>query len=307
MLKYKGQSLAIVLVLLIVGSIIGFALYARFVRESGRVVDEKASAESNELTETIIGLVSTSNYEKVKDDAVLEFLGTDCDEDSLKNEGCRRSGIDLTDLTAFFSGLDIDVDFAELGFDFEPGYCLTELAMRYRLPGDEVTVDQDDAYSIFLNKVDWPSCNIDFVMTDNGNADGFVMSTFYKDASYKDYDFNDILGFSYFEPEVESHWTPYNSGLDLLSFPAAYPGSKDGFSLDEVRFKSLGGSSNLRWDVSGTGCSIDDYLMMEVGATCGGKYVGKNFVIPAQVFAPPVFDYVLFNGEGELIPEAIEL
>jgi hypothetical protein len=308
MKKYKGQSLAIVLVLLIVGSIIGFALYARMIRDSERTVEEKASSEANELTETVIGLVSTSNYEELQSSDALSFL--DC-TDSFETSGCRKSNMSIDELEEYFSILGLqEVDLSSYDFALEDGYCFTELAMRYGLDDDEVTIEQDDAYSLFLGDIgDWDNCSIDFGMTNNGSADGFVMSTFYGNhnaegeiVSYKDYEVEDILGFTYTSGE---NWISYASGTDFLSFPDTYPGTKEGSNLHEVRFKSLGGSSNLRWRVIGSGCDVDQYLVMEVGSTCGGKYVGKSFVVPGEVFSPPVFDYVLFNGRGELRPEPI--
>ena len=115
MKNYQAQSLAVVFVLLIVGSVIGFALYSRFAQESRRTVDEKASSEANELTETIIGLISTSSYEKIKSSKVLEFFS--CDENDLENDGCHKSEIGLVELEDFFSRMDLNVDFSEFDFD----------------------------------------------------------------------------------------------------------------------------------------------------------------------------------------------
>jgi len=310
--KYTGQSLAIVLVLLLVGSIIGFALYARFVRESERIVDEKASAEANELTETIIGLISTSDYEKIVSDEVLDsFFG--CDSDALEISGCRKNNVNTEDLKGYFDLLGLgEVSFEAFDFEEQGEYCLSEIAMRYGLSDDEITLEQDNSFSLFLNKVeDWSSCSIEFILTDGGSAEGFVMSTFYgthdpdtlRILEYKPYDHEDIQGFYY--GSGGDNWQGYQSSIDKLSFPSVYPGLKDGYALHEIRFKSLGDSSNLRWEVSGSGCVVKSYLVMEVGSTCQGKYVGKRFLVPSEVFAASIFDYVLFNGEGELKPERI--
>ena len=306
--KYKGQALAIVFVLLIVGSVIGFALYARMIRESERAVGERASSEANELAETTVGLINSSNYESLKSECVLAFL--DCEEEDLSTEkGCRQYNISLLELEDFFTCLNLDVDFSSHNFDFDPdtSYCFGELFLRYGLADDEVTIEQDNAYSIFLGGTDWDSCELSFYMTGSDLAEGFVMSTFYGQhdeagniLSYKDYEPSDIIGFSYSEREK---WETYSSGTQALTFPSTYPSSKGDYSLHEVRFKALSDSSNLRWESSR--CPISQYLIMEVGMTCGGKYVGKSFMIPSEIFAPSMFDYVLFNGRGELKPEPI--
>ncbi len=307
MKKYKGQVLEIVLVLLLVGSILGFALYARFIRESERVVDEKASAEANELTETFIGLVSSSDYEKLKDENVLEVL--DCNQEQLKSSECRKAGLSMENLNTYFERLGVDGANFEV-FDFNGDYCSAEVAMRYGLADDEVTIEQDESYSIFLDSANWSSCEVNFIMRNNGFSDGFVMSLLYGDylegelVSYKEYESGDIIGFTYSDVS-KANWQPYSSGIQPLSFPSTYGFEKEDYKLHEVRFKSLGGSSNLRWEVSDFGCEIDEYMVMEVGATCGGKYVGKQFIIPGEVFSPALFDYVLFNGTGPLVPEKI--
>ncbi len=306
--KYGGQTLAIVLVLLIVGSIIGFALYARLGRESQRIVDEKSASESDQLVDTIVGLISTSDYEQVKGSDALNFF--ECDEETLRDDGCSKEQVDLTTLQGFFEALGSDsIDFEEFGIAEDPKSCLSDLSMRYSLPDDEITIEKDDVYSIFVDKVDdWGSCNIKFFMTDSGSSDGFVLSTFYKDGdNYESYGFEDIVGYGYEgKTNLGGNWTSYVSGVDKVEFPAFSPGvGRDVDFLSEIRFKSLGGSSNLRWEASN--CDIEDYLVMKVGATCGGKNVVRSFVIPGQVFAPPLFDYVLFNGQGELKPEPISV
>lgn len=305
MKKYKGQVLEIVLVLLLVGSIIAFALYARFIRESERVVDEKASAKAHELTETLIGLLSNSNYEKIRSDEALELL--DCDSNLLSTTGCRKENLNIEDLNRYFQKIDLESDFSS--FDFDGDYCFSEIAMKFGLGEDEITLSQDESFSLFLNKADWDSCDIQFLLTNNGESDGFVMSTLYGEyengelKKFKDYEFEDILGFSYSEPLL--NWQPYSSGVDFLKFPGDFEVKKGEFKLHEVRFKSLGGSSNLRWEVSSFGCELSDYIMMEVGSTCGGNYSGKSFVLPSESFSPSIFDYAIFNGRGDLKPQPI--
>jgi hypothetical protein len=312
MLKYKAQSLAIVLVLLILGAIIGFALYARSVREAERVVDEKSAAEANELTETIMGLIGMSDYERIKSEPVLSIL--ECLEDDLSSTGCRKTGLTLTEVAELLEAMEVtEVDFSGFSADSEQSedFCTTEIAMRFGMQDDEVTVEKDDTYSIFFAGIDWNNCDVDFKLSRNGVANGFVMSTFYgthnpetlRILEYKPYDHEDIQGFYY--GSGGDNWQGYQSSIDKLSFPSVYPGLKDGYALHEIRFKSLGDSSNLRWEVSGSGCVVKSYLVMEVGSTCQGKYVGKRFLVPSEVFAASIFDYVLFNGEGELKPERI--
>jgi hypothetical protein len=310
MKKYKSQSLAIILVSLVVGSLVAFALYARIAREADRAVSEKAASEANELTETIIGLVSTTDYDDIKKAEVLDVLypssESPCTEEALYSGGCRRSNITLVELNDFAKALGLEnVDLTSFDFDdgVEGDYCSVEIAMRYNSPEDAITIEPDDAYSVFLNRVDWDSCDsIDFYMEDNDSSEGFVMSAFYGNddedgnfVEYKEYEQSDIHGFLY--SGSEENWIDYNPPLTFPSLD--YLVTKDNFPLYELRFKSLGGTSDLSWVVSGD-CEIKNYIIMEVGSTCGDKYVGKDLVLHGAVFSPPIFDYVLFNGFGEL-------
>ncbi len=305
-MRYSGQALAIVLVLLLVGSIIGFALYARTIREAERTVGERAAAESNELVETTIGLVSTSEYQQLKV-GFIDFVG-DCEEDNFLDQGCRENNMNVERVETFFEEyllLD-NADLSKFDRDLDTDYCLTEMALKYITPSDDVIIQQDDAFGFFLHKADWDAgCEVSFVMS-NGDASGFTLSEFYAEhdsddnvLSYKNYKHDDIKGYLY--SGSGENWSSPPSSFVYKSSNA----SKEGNFLHELRFKSLGGWSRLSWDIADS-CDLEDYFLMEVGSTCGGKYVGKNFIVPADLFAPPIFDYVLFNGVGEIKPESID-
>ncbi len=309
MKKYPSQALAVVLALLIVGSILGFVLYASMIRESERVVEQKSSAEANELAETMVGLISTAGYEKVNNEEVLTLL--DCDLASLSlpgSVGCSRDNMSLEDLEDVFFEMGLEeLDLSGFSQELVDDFCVGEISMR-SLSDEGVLIEQDEVYSIFLNKINWESCEINFEMSSeefgSSAAEGFVMSTFYalydseELVAYKPYEFEDILGFSYsVGGENMINYT------DSLNFPSSYPGVKtfegQDYSLDEVRFKSLGGSSHLSWNVVGN-CNAGNHLLVELGATCGGNYIGKSFVLPEAYFSPPMFDYVYFQGYGDL-------
>ena len=303
MRKYTGQALAIVFAILIIGSVIGFALYARMIRDSERVVDERASIEANELTETVVGLISTSDYDALQGDCVFSFFG--CEREGLRGNSCRRSEISLDDLVIFLECLGIeDVDVSRLEFDKD--YCNLELAMRYLRSDEGIVIPKDYAHSFFLHRVDWDSCNrVSFQMNDEG-ARGFVMSSFYGTVddgeiiALKEYEMDDMEGFLY--SGIDQNWSSYNSGSSL-SFSLDhndYSVFKDDYGVYEVRFKSLGGVSNLTWSTSGD-CDMREALSFEVGATCGEQYIGKTFVVPADMFTHPVFDYVFYSGDENLI------
>ncbi len=310
MQKYSAQALAIVLVLLVIGSIVGFALYTRTARESVRIVDERTSTEANELTETLVGMINASDYATVRGQEVLGFL--ECETESLyTSEGCRKANLDLSDLQEFSESLGLEgVDFSS--FDFFPeqdsDYCTSEIFMRYQSSGDRIEIERDSVHSIFFNRVDWDLCQgVEFFMEgDESSTQGFVLSTFYGELDgedinyYKGYEHSDITGYLY--GNTGDNWQTYNG--DGISFN---PGNsiQGNYSLHEVRFKSIGGRSILTLgDVDGS-CDLSESLIVEVGSTCGGKYIGKNFLVLGDIPAPSIFDYVFFSGDGDLKIDSI--
>ncbi len=308
--KYSGQALAIVLVLLIVGSIIGFALYARMIRESERVVDEKASSEANELVETTIGFMSTLGYDQIKNENVLWQINECTDVNLQSNDGCRTNNLTLQEVEDLLQEMGIEnPDLSD--FERDINYCVMELAL-YSSASLGITIDKDYSYPIFFNNAEnLENCEITFTMEKlEEGTNSFVMSTFYAHRNesgellnYKPYQFEDIVGFKYGE-EGGNNWEEYTTGTDLtFSSSGTYPIKKDLestlYAIDEIRFKSLGGKSKLIWNAN-SDCELEDPLWIEVGATCGGNYVGKSFIMPEESFAPPMFDYVYFQGKGGL-------
>ena len=318
-MKYSGQVLAFVLVLLLIGTVVGFALYARSVREAERLVSERAASEANELVETVIGVIGTADFDDITSDNVLSELedssSSPCSESELaSSSGCRRSDMNMYEMEDLISRMvAYEVDLRSFDRDLED-FCKGELMLRYGMQDDEIILEKDEVYGMFFDDVDnWGSggCRIDYHMDPSNYdvPDGFIMSTFYKDdSSYKSYSHSDIEGFLYSgigSSGKGGDWSSYNYSTDYLSFPSDYPGVIGSSSLYEVRFTSIGGRSILTWEMSN--CDLDDlYLVVEVGGTCHDRYVGKRFNVPSEPYAPRIFDYVLFNNEGELRPERIQ-
>jgi|GEM_PF-2362061 len=320
MKKYPSQAFAIVLALLVVISIIGISFYARTLRDTERVIDERSSAEANELAETVIGLIGTLDYSQIRNEDVLDLLG--CKEFGLSTEECRKYNLNVSELAEVLQvmGLKEDqVDLSSFAPELNEEFCLTEVAI-HSLSEEGVRIEKDEVYSIFVRGISWDDCEMNFRMQDYG-ASGFVMSTFYGDYDsnnnlkyYKPYEFEDIVGFKY--GADGRNWVRYSSNENLTfssSGEENYPFKKEfgeeedkkEYFLDEVRFKSLGGASQLSWNIWGN-CKVGDYLLVEVGATCGGRYAGKSFILPEASFSPPMFDYVYFQGRGDLILQSSE-
>jgi len=304
--KYDAQSLALVMVLLIVGAVIVFALYTRSVREQERLVGERASAEANEIAETAAGIIGSSDYNKVGEVFTHEL--DDCDDFGV---GCNQENISMEDFAEILDELhdyiDVSEELRELGEIGEvEDYCTADISIRYGTERDDVGIERDEVYSLFLKPENPSGCEIDFEMRPVDNPEGFIMSTFSKDGGpgekYLPYDRGDIQGYQY--DGDSGNWKEHAPETGLIKLPEDMPQDRDVVNIYEIRFKSLGGLSRLSWDASDA-CELKDIFLIQVGATCGDRYVGKEFAMPSEPFAPPIFDYVLFNGAGELRPERI--
>lgn len=299
----------LVLVLLLVGTVIAFSLYTRSVREAERVAQEKASSEANELTETAIGLISMSNYSNLSSPGALDSLG--CSEGNLATDvGCRSERLSLPEAQTFFESIvegDLDIDLSDFDREID-GYCTTEFMLRYGNESDRILIEKDSVYSLFFSGASFPPCVANFYLNSTQasppSGSGFIMEASYKTNDVlKEYHPSDIVGFRY--EDGGSRWQSYTAGSALtFSAGSIYRGVKDGHSLHEVRFTAVGGSSFLKWEFSD--CASDEYMIVEVGATCKDRYVGKRFTVPSEPYAPPIFDYVFFNNEGDFRPEKLQ-
>lgn len=318
--RYSGQALAIVLVLLVVGSIIGLALYARSLKDTGRVTQEKGSAEANELAETIIGILSTTDYQKIMQtcrDGEVDYLADP--------DGCKPSGDTLQDVENFLNEVGAATDGSILnnfvGTDATTPKCESaDLSLSYATQDDKIPVQKDQAVSIFVPGINWAACSITFNMEPTSPNVGFLMSRNYatvdangKVTSFLPYNPANVESFCFSADGsscenlnfLGSSWLPYIYGTEAgntrLTFPSGlYATTISAKPIYEVRFRSINGDSNLSWTTSGDCSGLSNFIISEVGSTCQGEYVGKTFLIPPSPSAPPIFDYTIFNGKGVL-------
>ena len=335
---YSGQILAIVLVVLVVGVIIALALISRTVSDQRGALEEGRSADSLEIADTVLDsfrdvavedIVQWSE-DKVSDGTIADF----CDEApdntySFGDEGiCTISNPErIEELLADLSGITglsllpyynsaYSTLSSECGYDDSVDLPddIMELEISILPEDSEITIEQDDVFAIVTSAVPASSCSINLTAeeVDTTGTTGLIVSTIYdtKDANgevmaIKQYEEGDINGYclsGYSNPAncagSWSNWTVSPTSPANIPPISNLSGSH---RLGEVRLRAVGGDVTITRSLSPAACmETNDLLSIRTVINCGGNSRGKQYIISNEQWAPPIFDYVLFNGEGQL-------
>jgi len=313
--KYEGQALAMVLIVLVVAVVIGVSMLSRTLRDSKRVTDEKSSAEALEFADSILDVVKGTSVSSLVEVCDREDYGEGIDSD----DGCSVTGVNSVKEFMTLAGLDSD----SLDVFDSCSSASSELSLNLSL------TDKDDEYEIrdgdvrsFVIKGQSPdpvTCTLDleFEPRDSEFAGVVISKVYAKDyteeipGDYKEYSYDDNLQYCIYGEDsdcsesesMDENWIPVLSGQNL-SIPLS---SVSGYSLDEIRVKSLGGVVAIRSSLSDAGCVSNTEMLKVVAASnCVGTYRAKEVIVPLEEWGAPIFDYVMYNGAGGLMPEIID-
>ncbi len=290
---YSGQALAIIMVVLVISSIIGFSIFTRSLRDKRSTVQERYSAEALEVNDNIL-------------DYILQNI----------NEG-------------EISGLVIDREYASDGvynirnllnmgnnlFNKLTVCSLDEPNNKYTVKlfyGDNDTVYQVEpgqAFSFVVPegqeiKEDTCIINVKFQPEDIPANTGFTINKIYRTsptgATIKDYDYSDAETYclstncTNFEKNPKNpndvRWDPATT-LEILA---------GGVNLDRAQLIAI--NSRIRFTYEPTAACGDLFktLILRSSATCNGVFRSKEAIIPVHRAHFSIFNYVLFNGSGEM-------
>lgn len=311
--RYSAQALAVVMIVLVISIVLGMAMLSRVLKDNIRSVDEKSSAEALETADSLFDAVKGTSIDDIKSVcASTEYGAAD-----LSNGGvCRAQG--MSSVRQFLTDLGVEGD-ATSGLDnCQSENSTIEVKTAVAGPDDELEIESDSVRSFVLRgQVPNPNtCELRLTLESRGNTvAGVMISRIYgKDyvngvaTEYKEYDYADITPYCIFSTGADcassslflNNWTAVSSGSQI-SIPLTASGT---YLLDEIRVRSVNSSVALKASLSNPGCIKDwEMIKMEVGANCTGSYRAKEVQIPQQEWALPVFDYVLFNGNGILKTE----
>ncbi len=286
---YSGQALAIIMVVLVISSIIGFSIFTRSLRDKRSTVQERYSAEALEVNDNILDYILQNTNEGEIPDLVIDQeyaseVGGEYDIenifDSTKLTVCSLDGTNNKYTVKLFYGDNDTV------YQVEPGQ-----AFSFVVPEKEAVPD---------------ACviNVKFQPEDIPANTGFTINKIYRTsptgATIKDYDYSDAETYclstncTNFEKNPKNsndvRWNPATT-LEILA---------GGVNLDRAQLIAI--NSRIRFTYEPTAACGDLFktLILRSSATCNGVFRSKEAIIPVHRAHFSIFNYVLFNGSGEM-------
>jgi type II secretory pathway pseudopilin PulG len=308
--RYSAQALAIVMIVLVISIVLGMAMLSRVLKDSARTVDEKSSAEALELADSVFDAVRGTSMSELK--AVCgqaEYGATDITDGG----ECKASGV--TQVRAFLEDVGVGSD-ATVGLEnCQDTSSTVEIKTSVADAEDDYEIRPDSVRS-FVLKGQTPNplaCELVLTVEPSGSSVGALTVSKIYGRNYvngfagelKPYSYNDTTAYCLYNggsdcsanSNLLNSWTPVASGSEIRIALAP----SGGYNLDEIRVRAVNSTLNIKSAVTTPGCIKDwEMVKMEVGANCTGSYRAKEIQIPQQDWALPIFDYVLYNGNGIL-------
>ncbi len=301
--RYNAQALAIAMVVLVVSSIIGLAIYSRAAKDKLLSVGERASAEALEVSDLILNQLIT-----IPINTVTQTIAGEGNPFDYEN------GVTLTEsngqISELFTKLGLEGAFTGLNFcpiatDGNEYY----LKIKEASPDTyfEIRAGQVMAFPIKGQAIGL-GCNASLSFAIRGDSNvGFSVEKIYGQnytsgiaQEYKPYAIDDVKQYCFSCNETKFLGDEWNHITDGGSLTFDLNETADGYKLDEIRVKAIGGSLGVGYILT-TECTQGFRLIdVQASANCDGTYRGKQILIPEKKWSSPVFDYSLFNGQGSL-------
>lgn len=308
--RYSAQALAIVMIVLVISIVLGMAMLSRVLKDSARTVDEKSSSEALELSDSVFDAVRGTSISELKTVcSQAEYGATD-----LTDGGeCKASGV--TQVQSFLQDLGVGSD-ATVGLEnCQDASSNVEIKTSVADPEDDYEIRPDTVRS-FVLKGQTPNplaCGLVLTVEPRGSSVAALTVTKIYGRNYvnglpgelKPYSYTDTTAYCIYNggsdcsanPNFQNSWTPVASGTSL-QFSVAPSG---GYNVDEIRVRAVNSTVSIKSATTTPGCIKDwEMIKMEVGANCTGSYRAKELQVSPNDWALPIFDYVLYNGNGIL-------
>lgn len=301
--RYSAQALAIAMVVLVVSSIIGLAIYSRAAKDKLLSVGERASAEALEVSDLILNQLTT-----IPINTVTQTIAGEGNPFDYEN------GVTLTEsngqISALFTKLGLEGAFTGLNFcpiatDGNEYY----LKIKEASPDTyfEIRAGQVMAFPIKGQAIGL-GCNASLSFAIRGDSNvGFSVEKIYGQnytsgiaQEYKPYAIDDVKQYCFSCNETVFLGDEWNHITDGESLTFDLSATSNGYKLDEIRVKAIGGTLGVASAFT-TECTQGFRLIdVQASANCDGTYRGKQILIPEKKWSSPVFDYSIFNGQGSL-------
>ena len=283
---YSGQALAIIMVVLVISSIIGFSIFTRSLRDKRSTVQERYSAEALEVNDNILDYILQNTNEGEIPPLEIDKEYTSNEIRTLLDMGenlfnkltvCSLDGTNNKYTVKLFYGDNNTV------YQVEPGQ-----AFSFVVPEKEAVPD---------------ACviNVKFQPEDIPDNTGFTLNKLFRtslaEATIRDYDYSDAETYclstncTNFEKNPNYvRWDP----AATLEIPAG------GVNLDRAQLIAINSRIRFTYEPTAACGSLFKTLILRSSATCNGVFRSKEAIIPVHRAHFSIFNYVLFNGFGEM-------
>jgi len=322
--KYTAQALAIAMVVLVVSSILAISVYSRVSKDKSLSLDERNSAEALEVSDLILNYLTASPIETTI--AKVELSGQSLDNssgmtltesaskteistllDSLSGGSNSLDNLSICPITASDNTYFLNIRKADLDTYFE---VRAGQIMALPIKGISLGTGTPGVCNTVVKTV---------VRGDSGA--GFSVTKVYARnypvgggtaSQYKPYQEADVLNYCFAASTTCNNegtlggglnWIPFkDDGSETLTMALDETKTYNSldYRLDEIKITAIGGTIGISYSIP-TACTEDlNMINVQAGANCSGTYRGKSVLIPAKQWEVPLFNYVLFNGEGSL-------
>ena len=320
--KYSGQAIAIIMVLLVVATIIGFSIYSRMESNREIQVETKESTLALNQADTLLRVFTSSDLNTVQD--AIADINTSLDPGCLDSEtGCEFFG--LEDITTTLESLGLE--YSDI-YDSIDNWCedpdspvsttsSVKLAITRATSDDFVTYTVGDVFALNtqgLNLVG-QACSVQFIINglETGYDEIFTVKKIYMDSSgnVKPYsnDPDDMLLYSIGgSPAVaptDSIEQIYGNG-DTITADMSDVDAATGYPIYEYRLIPLRGNVEIAIATIAPGCAgaFNNYKIVATVA-CNNEERSKKVIIPSANNSgyEALFDYTIYNdGNTALQP-----
>jgi len=285
---YSGQALAIIMVVLVISSIIGFSIFTRSLRDKRSTVQERYSAEALEVNDNILDyILQNTNEGEIPDYLVIdqEYASDLSGEFDIRNKFdlsklavCSLDGTNNKYTVKLFYGDNNTV------YQVEPGQ-----AFSFVVPEGQEIADNTCTINVKFQPEDIPANT------------GFTINKIYRTsptgATIRDYVYSDAetycLSTNCTNFEKNPNYVRWDPATTLV-IPAG------GVNLDRAQLIAINSRIRFTYEPTAACGVLFKTLILRSSATCNGVFRSKEAIIPVHRAHFSIFNYVLFNGSGEM-------
>jgi len=326
---YTAQALAIVMIILVVASIIGFSVFSRLMTQKKAALQERESSEALEVADMILTNFLLSEPEQWREEIELGFLykeksdvgypgsqepvveGEEGDmgiqmEASVQGDSSSNAITRLTDKLGHkldLQNLDI-CPLSEHNNEYTLQLSKTDENTEFVLRPGETFVFPIGGKSLG----EFCSINISFPNSGNKNGGFTVNRIFVKEGVIKEYEYDDTKNYCFSANGTicnnsnftgpQGGWTYYKQSDNPLSI--AIPFLPKNPLLERIQLTAIGEELIFKFSMSDKCSESIELWQLRASATCNGTYRAKEVIVPDVGWSYSIFNYVLFNGQGNI-------